>query len=49
MAGKRLIVHRDPNAGRYASVAVYSEHEPVSPLAAPMAEFRPAQAFVREA
>jgi len=48
-AGKRLIVHRDPNAGRRASVTVYSEHEPVAPLAAATSEFRAIRAFVREA
>jgi Uma2 family endonuclease len=45
VTGRRLIVHRNPVAGNYVSVAVYSEHESVAPLAAPDAEFRPAQAF----
>ncbi len=44
---RRLIVHRDPTAGRYASVTVYRENETVSPLTAPQAEFRPADAFPR--
>ncbi len=35
--GRRLFVHRDPQAGRYASVAAYSEDESVAPLAAPEA------------
>jgi len=35
VAGRRLIVHRDPQAGKYASVAAYSEEESVAPLAAP--------------
>jgi Uma2 family endonuclease len=42
---RRLIVHRNPVAGKYASVVVYGENESVAPLAAPDAEFRPAQAF----
>jgi len=33
--GRRMIVHRDPQAGRYASVAAYSANESVAPLAAP--------------
>jgi len=34
VAGRRLIVHRDPRAGRYISVAAYGEEESVAPLAA---------------
>jgi Uma2 family endonuclease len=45
VADRRLIVHRDPGAGSYETVAVYRENEAVSPLAAPHAVFRPAQAF----
>jgi Uma2 family endonuclease len=41
----RLIVHREPAGGRYASVAVYGEQETVAPLAAPSAEFHVAEAF----
>jgi Uma2 family endonuclease len=44
---RRLIVHRDPTAGEYRTVTVYRENETVSPLAAPRAEFRPAEAFPR--
>jgi len=42
----RLVVHREPLGGRYASVVVYSEQEMVTPLAAPHAEFRVADAFL---
>jgi Uma2 family endonuclease len=35
VAGRRLIVHRDPQAGRYVSVIAYDEQESVAPLAAP--------------
>jgi Uma2 family endonuclease len=45
--GRRLIVHRDPKSGAYASVVAYGEHESVAPLAAPHAEFRVADAFPR--
>ena len=45
VAGRRLLVHRNPQAGTYADVAAYSEHESVSPLAAPEAHFRVADAF----
>jgi Uma2 family endonuclease len=43
--GRRLIVHRDPMAGTYASVVAYSESESVAPLAAPQMEFHVAIAF----
>jgi Uma2 family endonuclease len=43
--GRRLFVHRNPASGKYTAVMVYSENETVAPLAAPNAEFRPAQAF----
>ena len=33
--GRRLIVHRTPESGRYKSVVAYSENEHVSSLAAP--------------
>jgi Uma2 family endonuclease len=46
VAGKRLIAHRSPVAGAYTSVAVYGEDEIISPLGAPHAKFRPADAFV---
>ena len=37
---RRLIVHRKPEVGKYTAVLAYSEHEGVSPLAAPQASFR---------
>lgn len=37
---RRLIVHRDPERGVYASVLAFGPEEPVSPLAAPQAEIR---------
>jgi len=40
VTGRRLIVHRDPVSGRYASVTAYSETETAVPLAAPQAELR---------
>jgi Uma2 family endonuclease len=45
VAGRRLLVHRNPQSGTYMDVAAYSEHESVSPLAAPQAQFRVADAF----
>jgi Uma2 family endonuclease len=45
VAGRRLLVHRNPQSGTYADVAAYSEHESVSPLAAPEAHFCVADAF----
>jgi Putative restriction endonuclease len=30
VAGRRLLVHRNPQEGKYADVAAYSEHESVS-------------------
>src|SRR5207249_405048 len=45
IAGRRMIAHRDPKAGRYASVAAYSSEESVSPLAAPNSYFRIKDAF----
>ena len=46
VAARRLVVHREPTEGRYASVAVYGEHETVAPLAATSAEFPVGEAFV---
>lgn len=43
--GRRLLVHRNPGSGKYADIAVYDEHECVSPLSAPDASFRVADAF----
>ena len=45
VAGRRLLVHRGPIAGHYASVAAYGEAESVAPLAAPHSLFRVADAF----
>jgi Uma2 family endonuclease len=42
---RRLIVHRNPQAGRYSSVVAFSELESVSPLAAPNSRFRVHDAF----
>jgi len=39
--GRRLIVHREPTDGQYASVVSYSEHETLAPLSAPNAQFSP--------
>jgi Uma2 family endonuclease len=46
VAGRRLIVHREPASGRYTMVEMYSENESVCPLAAPAAVFQPSQALV---
>jgi Uma2 family endonuclease len=43
--GRRLLVHRNPRAGRYTDVVAYGEHESVSPLTAPESQFRVADAF----
>lgn len=45
VASRRLIVHRNPAAGRYTSVAAYAEDEQIAPLAAPNALLRPAETF----
>jgi Uma2 family endonuclease len=45
VAGRRLLCHREPEGGRYASVVVYNEHESIAPLAAPEKQFSPAQVF----
>jgi Uma2 family endonuclease len=45
VTGMRLIVHRDPQSGKYATVLIYSERESVAPLAAPHALFPVARAF----
>jgi|ERR1051326_1455952 Uma2 family endonuclease len=44
-ARRRLLVHREPENGAYSSIVVYNEQESVSPLAAPHAQFRVADAF----
>jgi len=45
IAARRMIVHRDPHAGRYASVTAYSSEEWVSPLAAPASSLQVSGAF----
>jgi Uma2 family endonuclease len=45
VAAQRLIVHRDPREGLYASITAYSEEETVTPLASSGREFRVADAF----
>jgi len=45
VAGRRLIVHRNPQIGRYTSVAAYSAEESVAPLAAPESYLRISDAF----
>jgi len=42
---RRLIVQRDPQAGRYLSVVAYGEGESVSPLGASGAALRVGDAF----
>jgi Uma2 family endonuclease len=46
VAGRRMIVHRDPQGGRYLSIVVYSNEETVTPLAAPEARLKVGDAFV---
>lgn len=46
LAGKRLIVHRDPRAGHYQSIMAYGEQESIAPLAAPDVAFRVGDAFL---
>jgi Uma2 family endonuclease len=43
---RRMIVHREPQAGRYASVVAYEAEESVAPLAAPDSCFRVRDAFL---
>ena len=43
--GRRLLVHREPKSGSYASVVAYGEAESIAPLAAPQKRFRVADAF----
>ncbi len=42
---RRLIVHRQPETGRYKSVESYSDQEQVAPLAAPDSSFPVSSAF----
>jgi Uma2 family endonuclease len=43
--GRSLIVHRDPQGDRYASVTAYNEQESLTPLAAPNSLFQVHTAF----
>jgi Uma2 family endonuclease len=45
VSGRRLIVHRQPQSGKYMAILVYDEQESVAPLAAPHAMFKAADAF----
>lgn len=45
VAGRRMIVHRDPQAGRYASIAAYQAEETVTRLGAPESNLRIRDAF----
>jgi Uma2 family endonuclease len=47
VAAKRLIVHRDPQRGVYSSVLAFGQQEIAAPLAAPEANLRVADVFVR--
>jgi Uma2 family endonuclease len=42
---RRVIVHRQPEAGRYQSVAAYNDQEQVAPLGAPGSVFPVSSAF----
>lgn len=44
--GRRMIVHRDPQAGQYTSIAAYSFDESVAPLASPESLLSVAEAFL---
>lgn len=46
IAGRRIIVHRDPREGAYATIEAYSEEESVCPLAAPGHAFPVREAFL---
>jgi Uma2 family endonuclease len=43
--GRRLIVHRNPQGGQYASVTSYDENESVAPLSAPNSPFPVREVF----
>ena len=47
VAGRRLIVHRDPILGRYESVSAYDDTECVAPISAPDKMFCVADAFAK--
>ncbi len=44
---RQLIVHREPEGGRYLSIRAYGASEVVAPLGAPKAELRVADVFVK--
>jgi Uma2 family endonuclease len=46
VTGRRMIVHRDPQNGRYTSVVAYGADENVAPLAAPDSPLRVRDAFL---
>ena len=46
VTGRRLIVHRDPQGGKYASVLAFADHEATAPLAAPAAQIRAAEVLL---
>ncbi len=43
--GCRVMVHREPVAGRYRAIVAYGENESVAPLAAPEKPFHVADVF----
>jgi Uma2 family endonuclease len=43
--GRRLLVHRGPQAGQYRSIVAFSEQESVAPISAPDSPFRVANVF----
>jgi Uma2 family endonuclease len=45
IAGRCMIVHRDPRGGRYTSVVAYNADESIAPLAAPESPLRVKDAF----
>jgi Uma2 family endonuclease len=45
VAGRRLIVHREPSPAGYRSVVAYSELEKVAPLASPQRELQVGELF----
>ena len=45
VAGRRVLVHREPRAGAYGSIKAYREGESIVPLAAPDQRFRVENAF----
>jgi len=44
-ANRRMLVHREPNGGRYQVVVAYTDSESVAPLSAPGRELRIADLF----